>query len=91
MTSTFSGIHDTERAIEARRAELFRSMSPKRKVELVEDANRTARELALAGIATRYPTATKRQHYRLLLGLVIGEPLASEIYGPPPVLDDDST
>ncbi|MGB5815856.1 MAG: hypothetical protein WBI27_11675 [Thermoanaerobaculia bacterium] len=65
-------------------------MSSRRKVELVEDANRTARELALAGIAARHPMATEQQRERLLLGLVVGEPLATKIYGPAPVLDDDA-
>jgi len=90
MTSTLEGAEDTDRATAARQAELFRSMTPKRKVELVEDANRTARELALAGIVARYPTATEQQHDRLLLGLIVGEPLATEIYGPAPVFEDDT-
>lgn len=87
MAPTLSGATDTERDAERRRAALFAGMSPRRKAELVEDANRTSRELALAGLAARYPGATESQRERLLLGLLVGEPLASEIYGPPPSLD----
>ena len=90
MSSIITGAEDTDRAAEARRAGLFRAMSPRRKVELVEDANRTARELALAGIVARHPTATEQQRDRLLLGLILGEPLATEIYGPAPVFEDDT-
>jgi hypothetical protein len=90
MTSTFTGAEDTDRAAADHQAELFRKMPPKRKVELVEDANRTARALALAGIAARYPTATEQQCDRLLMGIIVGEPLATAIYGPAPVFEDDT-
>lgn len=87
MASTLTGAADTEPEAERRRVALFAGMSPRRKVELVEDPNRTSRELALAGLAARYPGATERQRERLLLGLIVGEPLASEIYGPPASFD----
>jgi hypothetical protein len=75
---------DTDPEIERRRIELYRAMSPQRKVELVEDANRTARELALAGIAHRFPEATEAERTRILFGLVLGEELATRVYGPHP-------
>ena len=90
MISKTNGVVDTDRATEARRAAVFRDMAPGRKLELVEDANRTARELALAGITARCPTATEGQRERMLLGLILGEPLATDLYGPPPALADDS-
>lgn len=90
MNSILRGAEDTDRAAAARQADLFRSMEPSRKVELVEDANRTARQLALAGIAARHPEATDKQRDRLLLGLIVGEPLATEIYGPAPVFENDT-
>lgn len=77
---------DTDPEIEAVRARLFRDMSPARKVELAEDANRTCRMLALAGIAQRHPEASEAQRFRLLMGLVLGEELATAAYGPPPDL-----
>ena len=58
-------------------------MSPGRKVSLVEDANRMARRLALAGIDLRFPNASPAQRFRLLMDLVLGKELAAKAYGPP--------
>lgn len=63
---------------------VLREMSPARKIELVEDANRTARRLAMAGIRLRYPDATPEQQFRLLMDIVLGEELAARVYGPRP-------
>ena len=52
-----------------------------RKVELVEDANRTARQLALIGLRSRHPGESTERLRRRLLGLVLGEDQATEIYG----------
>ena len=59
-------------------------MSPARKIRLVEDANHTARRLALAGIQLRFPRATSEQRIRLLMDIVLGEELAARVYGPRP-------
>jgi hypothetical protein len=64
---------------------ILREMPAWRKVQLVEDANRTARQLALAGISLRHPDASEAERLRLLLDLVLGEPLAAEVYGPRPL------
>ena len=61
---------------------ILRKMPAWRKVQLVEDANRTARQLALAGISLRHPDASETERVRLLLDLVLGESLAAEVYGP---------
>jgi hypothetical protein len=68
---------------------IFREMSPRRKVELVEEANRTARELALAGIRSRHPGATEEQVFRLLMDLTLGAELAEKVYGPLPDVAGD--
>lgn len=69
---------------EAARAQIqaLRAMSPARKIDLVEDANRTARLLALAGIGLRFPKASARKRERLLMDLVLGKDLAERVYGP---------
>lgn len=85
MVQRRSSPSDTHPETLARRARLFAAMSPARKVELVEDANRTARLLALAGIAHRHPQASDEERFRLLVGLTLGEELATAAYGPPPV------
>ena len=61
---------------------VLRAMSPTRKLVLVEDANRTARRLAMAGIAMRHPEATPAERVRLLMDLVLGAELAARVYGP---------
>ena len=60
----------------------MRAMSPSRKVALVEDANRTARRLALAGIQLRCPDASDEERSRLLIDLLLGEELAGQAFGP---------
>ena len=62
-------------------------MSPAEKIALVEDANRTARRLALAGIELRFPHATESERFRLLMDLVLGKELAEKVYGPCPLLE----
>ena len=61
---------------------VMRTMSPSRKVALVEDANRTARRLALAGIQLRCPDASDEERSRLLIELLLGEELAGRAFGP---------
>ncbi|HEX5045394.1 MAG TPA: hypothetical protein VFV75_21060 [Candidatus Polarisedimenticolaceae bacterium] len=61
---------------------VLRAMSPARKLALVEDANRTGRRLAMAGIAMRHPETTPAERVRRLMDLVLGEELAAQVYGP---------
>ena len=76
---------DTSPAVAEVQVRILREMPAWRKVQLVEDANRTARQLALAGISLRHPDAPEAERSRLLLDLVLGEPLAAEVYGPRPL------
>ena len=57
------------------------AMSPSRKLALVDDANRTARRLALAGIELRFPQASPEERFRLLMDVVLGEELAARVFG----------
>ncbi|MGH9783229.1 MAG: hypothetical protein ACRD88_03510 [Terriglobia bacterium] len=66
------------------KARVLRDVPASRKVILVEDANRTARRLALAGISLRCPGASTAERVRLLMDLVLGEELAARVYGPRP-------
>lgn len=74
---------DTDPTSEAVRDRIVHDLPPHRKVELVEDANRTARMLALSGIEARHPGLTPEEHFRLLMDLVLGEETARKVYGPP--------
>lgn len=64
--------------------EIYRRMPRWRKIELIVDANETARQLALAGLRTRHPEASPGEIQRRLFGLLLGEELATEVYGPLP-------
>lgn len=64
--------------------DLYRAMSFDRKIELVEDANRTARILALSGLASRYPQASEAELHLRLFHLIHGRELATRAWGPLP-------
>ena len=55
-----------------------------RKMEMVLSANRTARALALAGLAERYPAESPARLQRRLADLWLGPELAARAYGPLP-------
>ncbi len=81
MTKLREALSDTDSSSELVRARVLREMPPSRKVELVEDANRTSRLLALAGIRARHPELSVEQQQRLLMDLVLGKDLAEQVYG----------
>jgi hypothetical protein len=76
---------DTSLAAEAVMLDIYRRMPPRRKVAVVCDAITTGRVLAMAGLRARFPQESKARLRRRLLGLVLGEAVADEVYGP---LDD---
>ena len=61
---------------------IYRGMPIWRKIELVEDANRTARHLAMVGLQSRHHGESVAKLRRRLLGLVLGEETARKVYGP---------
>ncbi len=73
---------DTAPEAEAVQLEIFRRMPGRKKLELVEEANRSARELALAGLRQRHPEAGPDELFRRLMDLTLGEDLAERVYGP---------
>jgi hypothetical protein len=72
---------DTSPAAEAVMLEIYRRMPAWRKLQLVDDANRTARHLAMAGLRVRHPDESLPRLRRRLLGLALGEELATTVYG----------
>lgn len=72
---------DTSPAAEAVMLDIYRRMPAWRKLELVNDANRAARQLALAGLRARHPDENPTRLRRRLLGLVLGEETATRVYG----------
>lgn len=75
-------MNDTSAEAAEVQSRLLYAMPPNRKISLVEDANRTARRLALAGIKLRFPEASTEQSVRLLMDMILGDELAAKVYGP---------
>jgi hypothetical protein len=73
---------DTDREAERVQLEIFRGMPVWRKVQLIEEAISTARDLALAGLRARHPEAGAEELRRRLFELELGEELATRVYGP---------
>jgi hypothetical protein len=60
---------------------LLRQASVTRKVEMVANANRTLRELSLAGLRERHPGESAAQLRRRWADLWLGSDLAAKVYG----------
>jgi hypothetical protein len=72
---------DTHPKMEALQIQLLRATPPWRKMELLAELNRAARELALAGLRKRFPEASEGELQRRLADLLLGEELAKKVYG----------
>jgi hypothetical protein len=67
--------------MEALQIQFWRQASPTRKMDALAQLNASARTLALAGLRSRYPQAGEAELRRRLAGLLLGEELASRVYG----------
>ena len=75
---------DTSAEVQAAQLHCYREMSVKRKLGIVEDANRTARVLALTGLQLRFPEADEKELHLRLFHLIHGTELATRAWGPLP-------
>ena len=75
---------DTTPEAEAVLLKLWRETPAWRKLEVMEGLNRTARQLALAGLRQRFPKASPQELHRRLAAILLGEEVASLVYGPLP-------
>jgi hypothetical protein len=73
---------DTSPEAEAFLFKLWRETPAWRKLELMEGLNRTARQLALAGLRRRHPDASPEALRRRLADILLGPELAAQVYGP---------
>jgi hypothetical protein len=73
-------ISDT--STEARRImyDLYRRMSPAKKIEMVFDAYRTGQLLSMAGIRMQYPSAGEDEVWHIWAKRHLGEELYSRVY-----------
>ncbi len=72
---------DTHPKIHALQIEMLRKATPARKLEMMAELNAAVRMLALSGLRSRYPHASKRELRRRLAALLLGEELARKVYG----------
>jgi hypothetical protein len=79
---------DTHPEIEQMQIELLRRAPVARKLELVAQMHETGRVLALTGLRYRHPDDSPAQIRRRLAGLLLGEELATRVYGPGPEVDE---
>ena len=75
---------DTDPEAERVQMGIYRRMPAWRKIELIVEANEITRQLALAGLRARHPEASPEEIRRRLFGLLLGEDLATDVYGPLP-------
>ncbi len=78
MSVLFSDTHPKMEALQVR---LLRDAPAWRKLEMLAQLNASARLLALAGLHQRYPQAGEQELRRRLAGLLLGEDMASKVYG----------
>ena len=70
---------DTESMAERTQIEILKTIPAWRKLELLGDACETNRALMLAGLKSRFPTASEDELHRMLMGLLVGEETAAQI------------
>ena len=73
---------DTTPETEAILFKLWREAPAWRKLEMMAGLNRTARQFALIGLRQRFPDASPQELHRRLATMLLGEELATRVYGP---------
>ncbi len=74
-------ISDTSPEAREVQFELYRRMSPARKIELIFGAYRTGRLLSMTGIRMLNPAATEKQVWHIWAKRHLGEDLYNKVYG----------
>ncbi len=75
---------DTSPEAEQVLIELLRRAPAWRKLRMVEDTNRSVKDLLVAGLRERFPHESAAQRHRRLAELWLGPELAAAAYGPLP-------
>jgi hypothetical protein len=71
---------DTDPRIEKIQIEMFRQVSPARKMRMVAQMNHTLRTFMMAGLKQRNPDASPETLRRMLAVLLLGEELAQKVW-----------
>ena len=77
-------LSDTSPEAERVQIEILRSMPSWRKFKLWNDLNMAMRQVALAGLSQRFPSANPEELRRRLATILLGPELAAQVYGPEP-------
>ena len=72
---------DTPKEILEIQYDLYRKMSPAKKIELVFDAYRTGQLLSMAGIRMQYPSANEDEVWHIWAKRHLGKELYNKVYG----------
>ena len=75
-------ISDTHPEIESFQLQLLREAPSWRKANMLGQMFQTMKELAYQGLRQRYPDAGESELRRRLAGVILGEELAEQVYGP---------
>ncbi len=73
---------DTSQEVERILIRHLRTMSGARKLQLMAELNANMRAMALAGLRARHPQAGEVELRRRLANLLVGDKLATQVYGP---------
>ncbi|MGA2092344.1 MAG: hypothetical protein ABSH16_02910 [Sedimentisphaerales bacterium] len=74
-------ISDTSKETKEVMRDLYRRMSPAKKIEMIFDACRTGQLLSMAGIRMQYPDASEEQIWHIWAKRHLGERLYEKVYG----------
>jgi len=76
-------MNKTDTAPEATKVmnDLYRKMSPAKKIELIFDAYRTGQLLSMAGIRMQFPSAGENEVWHIWAKRHLGEELYNKVYG----------
>jgi len=76
------GLTDTDTETRRVHLEMMRRAPPWRKIELMDDLNRALRLLILGELRRLFPAAPEEELCRRLADRLLGDELASRVYGP---------
>jgi hypothetical protein len=74
------GVSDTTSEARDVQYDLYRRMSPARKIELIFDAYRTGQLLSMAGIRMQHPDANEKEVWHIWAKRHLGEDLYNKVY-----------
>jgi hypothetical protein len=74
-------VSDTTSQIKKIQRDIYRRLTPARKIEMVFDAYRTGQLLSMAGIRNQYPSAGENEVWHIWAKRHLGKKLYNKVYG----------